>query len=119
MLFPQVKTSTSILAYIVALISGLAVAGTLFRLLEPLRRDGLIARFFARFWIIGSFYFTFAVVMVLIAGPYIFSGPMRFGGYNSNPITFRETAIEGIGLGLFGALIWPLVTKAKGYETEM
>ena len=119
MLFPQVKTSTSILAYVAALISAVAVAGTLFRLLKPLRTGGLIARFFARFWIIGSFYFTLTVVMVLIAGPYIFSGPMRFGGYNSDPTTFRETAVGGIALGLMGALIWPLVTKAKGYETGM
>src|SRR4051812_25416465 len=108
MLFPEVKTSTGIIAYLVGIISAFTVAGALFRLLEPLRQGGMIARFFARFWIIGSFYFTLGAVMALIAGPYIFAGPTRFGGYNSNPITFRETAFMGIGLGLFGAFMWPI-----------
>jgi hypothetical protein len=119
MLFPQVKTSTSVLAYFAALVSALAVSVILFRLLEPLRKGGLIARFFARFWIIGAFYFTLAVVMVLVAGPYIFSGPMRSGRYISDPITFRETVLGGIALGLLGAVLWPLVTKAKGYDADM
>jgi hypothetical protein len=118
-LFPPIKTSTGIIAYLVGIASAFAVAGALFRLLEPLRRGGIIARFIARFWIIGAFYFTFAAAMAIIAGPYIFAGPTRYGGYNSDPITFRETLIFGIGLGIFGAFMWPFVSAAKGYKSDM
>jgi hypothetical protein len=118
-LYPEVKTSTGIVAYLVGIVSAFTVAGTLFRLLEPFRTGGLIARFIARFWIIGSFYFTLGAVMAMVAGPYIFAGPRRFGGYNSDPLTFRETVFIGIASGLLGALIWPVVSKAKNSSIEM
>jgi hypothetical protein len=119
-LFPQVKTSSALLAYIAGITSAFVVAGTLFRLLEPMRKGGMIARFFARVWIIGSFYFTLSVVMVLVAGPYVFAGPGRRGAaYNSNPTTFRETILTALGLGILGAFFWPLVTKARNYPSDM
>jgi hypothetical protein len=118
-LFPQVKISTGVLAYVAGITSAFVVAGTLFRLLQPMREGGMVARYFARVWIIGTFYFTLAVVMVLIAGPYVFSGPMRGGGYNSNPTTLRETVLLALGLGFFGAFLWPVVSKARNYDSGM
>lgn len=118
-LFPEVKTSRAIIGYILGVVSAFTVAGTLFRLLEPLRRGGTIARFLARFWIIGSFYFTLTAVMAIVAGPYIFAGPTRTGGYISDPLTFRETVFMGIALGLLGALMWPIVGRSKNSDIDM
>lgn len=119
MLFPPVKTSTGIVAYVVGLASAFGVSTALFRLLEPMRRSGVIARFVARFWIIGSFYFTLTAVMAIIAGPYIFGGPTRFGDYNSDPLTFREVLIIGLIAGVFGALLWPVFRRGRNYGIEM
>jgi hypothetical protein len=119
MLHPQVKISTGIIAYFVGLASAFGVAGGLFRLLEPMRRSGIIARFIARLWIIGWFYFTLTAVMAIIAGPYIFAGPTRFGDYNSDPLTFKAVLWIGVAAGFLGALMWPLVSKRRNTDVDM
>lgn len=118
-LFPQVKTSTGIVAYLVGIASAFGVSVSLFRLLEPMRRSGKIARFIARFWIIGSFYFTLTAVMAIIAGPYIFAGPTRLGGYNSDPLTFPEVLLTGLIAGVLGAVMWPIVRKGRNSGVDM
>ena len=65
------------------------------------------------------FFFTLYGVMVLVAGPYVFSGPTKYGGYNSNPTSFDETLFVAVIGGLLGALAWPFLNAAKGQKTEM
>ena len=52
-------------------------------------------------------------------GAYIFADPIRGGGWRTAPTSRREILENGLALGVIGALIWPVVARAKGYETGM
>ncbi len=48
-----------------------------------------------------------------IAGPYVFAGPTRFGGYNSDPVTFGEVLFIGAMAGVLGAVMWPIARRGR------
>jgi uncharacterized membrane protein len=119
MLYPQPSDAREFAAFATALPAAGLAAGAMFYLLRPLRRGGLIARFIARVAIIGMLYTTLQVVAVAIGGPYIFAGPMRGGGWRTDPTSGREILGSGLALGVIGALLWPAVARAKGEELGM
>ncbi|GJG86845.1 hypothetical protein tb265_20260 [Gemmatimonadetes bacterium T265] len=116
MLYPEPSTSGQVIGYILAVPAGFAVARTLHYLLAPLRRSNFVARFVARVAIIGVFYTTFAAVMVGIAGPYVFTHRSPTGAWSTSPTDAAEMMESGLGAGIIGALVWPVVTRAKGHN---
>jgi hypothetical protein len=119
MLYPEPTPTRELLAFATALPAAGVVAGTLYYLLRPLRRGGMAARFVARLVVIGMLYTTLQLVAAAVGGPYIFAGRMRGGGWRTTPTSGREILENGLALGLIGALLWPVVARAKGHDTGM
>lgn len=119
MLYPEPSSARQVAAYILAVPAAFGVATAMHYLLAPLRQRGAISRFVARVGIIGVFYTTFAAVMVGIAGPYVFAGRTRDGGWITSPTTGRGILGMGFALGVLGALLWPVASRAKGDDLEM
>jgi len=112
----EVSTLRGLTAYAVALPTAAAVGVGLYAALGRWRRGNPLLRFIARVWIIGGGYTAAAIVMRLIGGPCILAGPTRRGGYDSDPVTGQAILWMGLTLGVLGALLWPVVVKAKGHE---
>lgn len=58
------------------------------------------------------------VVMRLLGGPCVVSGPIRGGGYDSTVTSGHDIIVFALVTGLLGAVVGPIVTKAKHLNVE-
>ena len=107
-LFPQPDPTLLVPAVVTAFAAGILVGFGVYRGLKPLEQHGRIVTLFVRWWSWWLALVAGMIALVGIAGPYVFAGPTRGGGYDSSPITRDEIvwicAIQALAYSL--ASIW-------------
>jgi len=109
----------AVTSYLIALPATIGAAGGLYVGFGALRRSNWLLRFVARCGIIGGTYTVFGLVMRVVGGPCIFSGPTRGGGYDSSPTNGRGIVLIGLIIGLLGAALWPFVPQGRKRNIDM
>jgi ABC-type amino acid transport system permease subunit len=90
MLYPRPIPEREVTGAVTAFVIGIAVGYGMYWALGSLEQRGRLVKLVIR-WL--SWYVAIAsgmTVLVGIAGPYVFAGPIRFGGYDDQPITRSE-----------------------------
>ncbi len=114
----EVPTWRVIGSYTAAVPAAFVIGIGLFALLRSWRRSNMCVRFATRVLVIGGGCAAFGLVMRVLGGPCVFSGPMRGGGYDSAPTGSRDIFLFGLVAGVVGAVMVPIVAKAKGVDIK-
>ena len=105
-LYPEVSTGMQLLAAAAGFGVATPVGVTIYRLLAPVRGWGPVGRFVALAWAWFLALLTGLGAMVFVAGPYVFAGRTREGGYLTEPITRGEAVIICAVTAIFFAVFF-------------
>ncbi len=102
MLFPQSQPARVFAGMVTGFAFGIPMGLFMYRALAPLEPRGRVVTLLVRWW---SWFVGLGTLMGLtvgIGGPYVFAGPLRGGGYDSDPVNRHE-------------LLWALALQALLY----
>jgi hypothetical protein len=93
MLFPEVPEPQKSVALLTGYGAAVGLGLWCYWLLRPLRRWGRLGRAAAQFWAWWVAVASGQLVAAWIGGPYVFAGPLKGGGWMTEPLTPRELIV--------------------------
>jgi hypothetical protein len=93
MLFPEVPEPQKSDALLTGYGAAVGLGLWCYWLLRPLRRWGRLGRAAAQFWAWWVAVASGQLVAAWIGGPYVFAGPLKGGGWMTEPLTPRELIV--------------------------